>query len=123
MHEEDNRNGLLVTIGRGRTKWIAYGDGDFFSMKNKDNLEKTMVALHDSRQQVYKSYTNGRQDKSKGISDQDPRVNQVLSDRFLEKIFMHMPRVPQPGDPVFDDAVLRNTCPRYRVDNGKLMIR
>ena len=57
QHEKDGNDGLHVRNELG-DQWRAYGDGCFFTPKNKENKEKAIFTLQCSIDEVYASFKN-----------------------------------------------------------------
>lgn len=58
QHEYDGERGLEVNAEKGG-KWRAYGDGFFFTPKNKINQQKAIQAVQDSIDEVTRTYESG----------------------------------------------------------------
>lgn len=58
QHEKDGNEGLNVQNGNGE-HWRAYGDGNFFAAKNKENREKVIAATQASADEIYYAYSHG----------------------------------------------------------------
>ncbi|HVX00966.1 MAG TPA: hypothetical protein VHA52_11100, partial [Candidatus Babeliaceae bacterium] len=57
QHEKDGNEGLNVANKKG-DQWRAYGDGSFFTPKNKENKERAIFATQRSVDEVYHAYLN-----------------------------------------------------------------
>eukprot|EP00026_Physarum_polycephalum_P004551 Phypoly_transcript_04573.p1 GENE.Phypoly_transcript_04573~~Phypoly_transcript_04573.p1 ORF type:complete len:448 (+),score=65.47 Phypoly_transcript_04573:60-1403(+) len=56
MHDEDNRNGLLVANRRGDV-WTAFGDDNYFSAFNAKNREIIDEAVQISRDEIFRAFS------------------------------------------------------------------
>ena len=93
QHEKDGHAGLNVQNGNGE-HWRAYGDGNFFSPKNKENKERVIAATQASADEVYYAYSLG---KAPDLS------TLILSDEakdILEPIAGLLAESPSEKDPI-----------------------
>lgn len=59
MHNEDSRNGLMVSNERGHT-WKTYGDSYYFDPRNLANRDILKRAMQASVDDIFWAYLNGR---------------------------------------------------------------
>lgn len=75
QHEKDGNEGLNVANKKGE-HWRAYGDGCYFTPKNKDNKEKAVAATQQSVDEIYNAYVNA----------DSPEPFQSIVDQFIPHV-------------------------------------
>jgi hypothetical protein len=72
QHEKDGNEGLNVEDGE-KQFWRAYGDGNFFAPKNKENRDKVITATRRSVQEIHDAFETGNANLPSTMSQLIPK--------------------------------------------------